>query len=115
MGFYTIDSGLCKLRNPELHLLIIKKEKLYRLMFSTYEEHCRERSGFAKSQAYRLIDAAKVNQNLSTIVDKPALESQIRPLTRLEPEKQKEVWKKAVETSPEGKDENVFSIHSAIR
>jgi len=40
---------------------------------------------------------------LSTNVDIPKTESQTRPLSRLEPEQQKEVWKKAVETAPEGK------------
>lgn len=32
----------------------------------------------------------------------PKAERQIRPLTHLEPEKQKEVWQKAVKTAPGG-------------
>ena len=35
--------------------------------------------------------------------DISANESQIRPLTKLEPELQKEVWTKVVETAPEGR------------
>ena len=54
-------------------------------------------------RAYQLIESAQVHNNLSTIVDKlPTTESQTRPLTRLEPEQQKEVLQKAVKTAPGG-------------
>jgi len=55
-------------------------------MASSFEHYCRERWQFARAQAYRLIDSAKVIENLSPIGDKPATESQVRPLTKLEPE-----------------------------
>lgn len=48
----------------------------------------------------------------------PETESQARPLANLEPEQQREAWKKAVETVPEGKviaaqiDENISAIFS---
>ena len=52
-----------------------------------------------KPRAYQLIEAAQVAGNLSTIVDKPTNEAQVRPLTGLEPEQQREVWDNAVETA----------------
>ncbi len=55
-------------------------------MASSFEHYCRERWQFARAQAYRLIDSAKVIENLSTTVD--ISERHIRPLTKLEPEQQ---------------------------
>jgi hypothetical protein len=57
---------------------------------------------FKRSEAYRLIDASVVISNLSPIGDiLPKTESQTRPLTSLEPEIQKEVWKEVVKQSEE--------------
>lgn len=51
----------------------------------------------SRPRAYQLIDAAQVAGNLSTIVDTlPASESVVRPLARLEPDEQREVWAEAV-------------------
>jgi len=47
--------------------------------------------GFSKDHANRFIASAKANQNLMPIGIKPTHESQLRPLTHLEPEQQKEV------------------------
>jgi hypothetical protein len=52
-----------------------------------------------KPRAYQLTEAAQVAGNLSTIVGKPTNEAQVRPPTGLEPEQQREVWDKAVETA----------------
>ena len=49
----------------------------------------------AKQHAYRLIDSAAVAKNLSPIGDVPKTESVVRPLARLEPAQQREVWVKA--------------------
>ena len=47
----------------------------------------RERWGFERRQAYRLIDAATAVSNVSNWTQAlPTTESQARPLTRLEPE-----------------------------
>lgn len=59
-----------------------------------------------KIHAYRLMDAAEVTQNLQSnqlVTSLPVNESQARPLTKLEPQQQQEVWAKAVETAPNGK------------
>jgi hypothetical protein len=67
-----------------------------------FEEYCRERWDMARRTAYQFIEAAKVVKNLCAIEHKPTHESQLRPLTHLEPEQQPTAWKKAVETAPMG-------------
>ena len=79
----------------------IRDSGLYK-MYGTFDRYCKERWGYARQTAYQFIDAAKVAENLSAIEYKPTHESQLRPLTHLEPEQQKEVWQKAVETAPGG-------------
>ncbi len=67
----------------------------------TFEDYCRERWGMERRHAYRLIDAAGVVSNLCpTGHILPTTERQARELTALEPEQQREVWTRAVETAP---------------
>ncbi len=78
----------------------IRDSRLYRQQFSTFEAYCRERWGMGKAYSHRLIAAAEVVSILSPIGDTiPQTESQARPLTRLEPEVQREVWRELVEVS----------------
>lgn len=87
-------------------LLAIREAKLYRLDYGTFEEYCKGRWGLKQSRAYQLMDAAEAVSTLksSTIVELlPATESQVRPLTQLEPEDQAAAWQQAVETAPNGK------------
>jgi hypothetical protein len=82
----------------------IRDNRLYREIHGTFEEYCKEKWDISRPRAYQLIKAAEVQDNLSTIVDKPANEAQARPLTRIkDPDEQREVYQKAVETAPEGK------------
>lgn len=52
-----------------------------------------------QSRAYQFMDSAKVVGNLksSTVVELPTNERQIRPLTKLEPEEQIDVWQSVIE------------------
>ena len=61
--------------------------------------------GYSASYVYRLMDAARVERNISPIGEKadPIPESQLRPLARLEPEQQQEAWAQVVEENPDGK------------
>ena len=63
-----------------------------------------------KSHAQRMIDAAKVVNNLSPMGDIPASERAARPLASLPPAKQREAWQKAVETAPKGKVSSSLSL-----
>jgi len=61
---------------------------------------------FKGSQAhlYRQLEAARVEKVISPIGEKELPESQLRPLIKLKdnPDQQREAWKKANETAPEG-------------
>lgn len=59
-----------------------------------------------RSYIFYQLKAAQIEQNVteSTIVDCGKIpEGQLRPLSKLEPDRQREAWQKAVETAPEGK------------
>lgn len=95
-----IESGLKTFIEVGNALLEIRDSRLYRQTSSTFEEYCRERWKMSRPQAYRLIDAATVVQNLSPLGDIPTNERQVRPLTKLEPEQQHEAWNAAIELNP---------------
>jgi len=101
-------------------LIELRDRRLYRSTHPTFEEYCKERFGFERRHPYRLIEAAGVVDNLIKmcpnwthfeIDDDPATvhsdqrqilptsEGQVRPLTKLEPQEQQEVWLTAVEVA----------------
>ncbi len=107
-AFYKAGCALRELRD----------RRLYRSTHRTFKEYCQDRFGFTRRRSDYLIGAAEVVDNLSSkaepmlkreplVLILPTSERQCRPLTTLEPEKQKEVWRKAVEMSkgkvPSGK------------
>lgn len=99
----TIAHGLKTFVEVGSALARIREERLYRDGHATFEDYCREKWGMGRANAYELMAAAEVVGNLSGTPDIPTSVSQARPLTKLEPEKQREVWQEAVETAPEGK------------
>jgi hypothetical protein len=101
----TIERGLKTFYEVGTALLAIRDGRLYRQGHETFETYYKERWGFQKAYAYRLIEAAQTADRVSPIGDiRPTNEAQVRPLTRLEPEQQKEAWERAVETAPEEGD-----------
>jgi hypothetical protein len=111
-AFYLAGIALAELRD----------RRLYRSTHSSFEEYCQDRFGMKRRHPYRLIDAARVVDNIlkvcpSTNVSDsdtfqkaqivPTSEWQARPLTKLSPPMQRQAWKKAVEMSgnrvPSGK------------
>ena len=84
-------------------LITIRDKKLYQLTHDTFEDYCRDKWDFRKSHAYRLIESAKTIENLSPIGDIPTNEAQVRPLTKLDPDHQKQAWSEALRTAPAGK------------
>jgi hypothetical protein len=98
-SFYIAGKALQRLRDL----------RLYRNTHRSFEEYCRSRFGFERRHPYRLIEAACVVDNLTlepkTQSNKmcpngtqilPTSERQVRPLTSLEPEQQREVWQEAI-------------------
>jgi hypothetical protein len=72
------------------------------LKHKTFEDYCRDLFGHSRRQSYLLMDAAVVLDNLVEICDQfdhklPTAEGQVRPMTKLEPQEQHEVWLRAVE------------------
>ena len=87
-------------------LKALRDKKLYRETHATFESYIRDRFDFTKRAAYYLIDAHEVVNNLKSeqFVHSnkgtnilPTKESQCRPLAKLSPERQREVWQTAVE------------------
>lgn len=82
-------------------LMELRDRRLYRSTHHTFEEYCRVRFGSSRRQPYLLMDAAIVFDNLLEKCDPldhilPTSERQVRPMTKLEPHEQQEVWQQAV-------------------
>lgn len=103
----VIESGLMSFVDVGNALIAIRDDALFSDVADTFEDYCKIRWGFSRQRAYQLIDASKVVDAMSTIVDipPPANEGQARVLAALETEQdQATVWTKAVETAPKDKD-----------
>jgi len=83
-SFYVIGKALKEIRD----------DRLYRfLLFKTFEAYTRARWEIGKSQAYRLIEACRIMDNLSPIGDiLPENESQVRSLAPLSAAVQRKIW-----------------------
>lgn len=90
-------------------LLHIRDKRLYRSTHKTFEEYCRERWDFSRRRAYQLLDAAGVFENVKNFSHLPQYESQVAPLTSLEPEAQGIVWDVVQQTAPNGLKSQVLS------
>lgn len=71
------------------HLAAIKAKRLYRENYASFEAYLSGRWDFGQAYAFRLIDAAEVEDNLSPIGRKPKNERQARAVARLAPEAQR--------------------------
>jgi len=99
----VIERGLQTFVEVGNALLEIRNSRLYRQEFDTFEDYCRERWQMSYRRAAQLMDAAEIVSNLNNCSETPTHESQVRPLTKLEPEEQREAWNEAVKDSPNGK------------
>ena len=70
----------------------IRKEQLYKDKYKTFDDYCRERWGYSKTHANRLIDAAGVVDVLTPFGAKVENESQVRALAGLKPAKIEKAW-----------------------
>ena len=103
----VIEKGLQTFFEVGSALLTIRQQKLYRESHGSFEEYCRQRWQMSRSYANRLIGASSVVRNLVPIGTIPTRENQVRPLTQLEPEQQREAWEAAIEESSR-------AVHSSI-
>lgn len=85
-------------------LFIIRDKRLYRKEFNTFEDYCQQKWSMPRRHVNRMIAASETIINLGPMGPiLPESERQVRPLTSLEPEIQKEVWKEVVKQSEETK------------
>ncbi len=83
-------------------LMELRDRRLYRSTHKTFQQYCRDRFGYGKNNANMKILAATVVDELQKMTTNggqilPTTERQIRLLTKLEPDQQREVWQQAVE------------------
>ncbi len=96
-SFYEVGKALMEIRDRGLYRDVMG--------FDTFEAYCKERWDFASNYARRLITSVEITDNIKNVPigTLPTTESQTRPLSKLEPEQQREVWKEAVSTALGGK------------
>lgn len=85
-------------------LKLLRDKRLYRNTHNNFEDYCFEVFAMGRSHSYRLIDASIVVENLSSPMSPigdilPTHESQVRPLTKLEPQKQVFAWSEAIKSA----------------
>ncbi len=106
----VIAKGLTHFVEVGNALIRIRDLKLYRATHATFAAYCKERWDMAKSQAYRVIEAAqvvgvlpikseevKMSPNGGQTLPAPTSERVVRPLTKLEPAQQPAAYTRAVE------------------
>jgi len=100
-----IERGMGTFVEVGFALMEIRETKLYKASgYTRFNDYTRERWGFTQRHATRLIRGA---QSQRLLEDKsgpiglhlPITETQVRPLTALEPEEQVKVWERAVENA----------------
>jgi hypothetical protein len=108
----TIDRSRRRFYETGLALGRIRDGKLYEVaLFRGFAAYVRSRWEMGKSQAYRLIDASAVIENLSPIGDElPANEGQARVLARLAPAEQRRVWRDFLESGAERTASNIAAF-----
>lgn len=98
-----IERGLQTFYEVGAALLTIRDGRLYRETHGTFEDYCRGKWGMTHRHANRMIEASAIVAHLGPMGPIPSSERQARELAGLEPDEQREVWRKAVETAPNGK------------
>jgi hypothetical protein len=91
-----IDRGSMAFMEAGAALMAIRDQRLYRREYKNFEAYCKARWNLSRPRAYQLMAGAGTAANLSTIVDKPTAETQVRHLAKLPPSEQPAAWKDAV-------------------
>jgi len=97
-----IREGWDTFLNVAQALAIVRKNRLYRDRYATFDAYCREKWEYSKSHVNRFIEAAAVAEVLTPIGVKVKSESQLRPLVALSPQKIPAAWKRAEELAGDG-------------
>ena len=94
----VIKQGLKTFVEVGQALMLIRDKRLYRAEFGTFEAYCQDKWQLSRYYVHRIVEASKVVQNMEMLPmgNKPQNERQARPLTKLEPEIQREAWQETV-------------------
>ena len=98
-----IKLGLQNVRN--LLLELYERDGWLALGYKTWRDCTTQEFQYRQSHVYELLSAAKVERNISAIAENTIPEGQLRPIAQanLQPQEQREVWQKAIESAPNGK------------
>jgi len=101
----TIQKNLQSFYRVGAAIIQIRDSRLYRQGYATFEEYCKDRWDWSQNYAERLMLTTKVIESVKSLPmgRVPENERQARPLSKLDPDQQKEAWQQAVETAPGGK------------
>lgn len=98
-----VDGGMRAFRQVGLALLQIRDSRLYRQTHGSFDEYLAARWNMHRSTAHRAIAAAEIASRLTLPIGdtpvEPTHESQVRPLSALPEEQQREAWEEAVRAS----------------
>lgn len=99
----------------QLLLEMYEREGWRALEYSSWREYGQEEFGYSETRVYELMDAARVQRNISEISEKEnehrvIPDSQLRPLASLEPEQQREAWALAHEKAKNGNNKVTAEI-----
>ena len=81
-------------------LATIRDKGLFKGKYDTFDLYWKRELGVSRSYAYRLIESAAVNDQMSAIADigvKPLNEAQLRELIPVKEDRRIDAWKRAVE------------------
>jgi hypothetical protein len=98
-----IESNLTAFYQVGISLAEIRNKKLYKLQgYHNFNNYCKDRWDIGSRHAYRQMESSGVMDNLRTNGSQflPTSERQVRPLTKLNPTQQCEVWNKIIEIVP---------------
>jgi len=113
----VIERGLSTFVDVGNALMAIREGKLYRKEYKTFDAYCLDRWEFKRQNAYQLMDAASVVENVRQGVQiaPPTCEKQARPLAKLPALDQAEAWTQAVEhAESEGRKVTAKDVESVV-
>jgi len=81
----------------------LRERRLYRSMHKTFDQYCRIRFGFTYRHGNQLIAGSLVIENLQMGTNRsqilPTKLEQVKPLTTLDPDEQRQVWDEAIKAA----------------
>jgi len=96
----VVSKGIKAFKEVWGALLEIRDSKLYRKEFRTFDDYCVVKWDLSKRYVNRNLKALDTLNNLGPMGPNEMTERQLRPLTNLEPEMQRQVMKEAQEINP---------------